>query len=75
MNNRTPNKEPAPGQQKRVTDLSGLAGRFVKIRVPGRMRTSTTSARDPGIEKVRLLDDVVNYAADMFWVEERGAGQ
>ncbi|MDA0323957.1 MAG: hypothetical protein O2923_14745, partial [Verrucomicrobia bacterium] len=30
-------------------------------------------AQDPEIEKVRLLDDVVNYAADMFWVDERGS--
>ena len=31
-------------------------------------------AQDPEIEKVRLLDDVVNYAADMFWVDECAPG-
>ena len=28
-------------------------------------------AQEPKIEKVCLLDDVVNYEADMFWVESR----
>ena len=34
----------------------------------------TKVAGEPGIEKVRLLDDVLNYEADMFWVNDRSPG-